>query len=388
MLRKAEVAALLMLLPVGQAMAQAPVLGTPANGHGGVAIAKLKLSWLPVPNATAYVVEMATDAGSTSLVPIEKSIVSPSATRADVEYTVSVKKPEKLKPSTKYFWHVTPVCAPATSCQPTTSEPFRFTTTASTVTPIKLTQTVEGDAAAKPAVFKYAHSVDKGTIASADFALQWRGQEHFNPANTRGSLPIVYVESVIKSRSKLADTAVRIAGGGVFDYNAGAWGFTSHAVFRHESDQRFDTRKFVGTVDFTPAYDKLAIGTATNNGGAVPWLWEPTFSVVYGRTLAVGDSTEVQRRVERYAVSTDVLFFLDRVATLLNLDQVKLTISDKGWLLPHEKEKRRRNLFSTSIEFPVADKVSVGLLYKHGTDSPTFKRTHDYGLTVGIKLGK
>jgi hypothetical protein len=367
----------------------APILGTPQNGAAGVPIPKLKLSWGAVSGAASYTVEVSTGPAFANKLPLEKVVVEQPKSRADVEYAIALAKPAKLLSGTAYFWRVTANCATGTTdCRPATSAPSRFITQVSTNLPFKLTQTVEGDNAKKPAQFKYAHSIDKGTIASADFAVQWRGKERFFNGH-QGIFGLAYVEAVIKSNSKPTDTAVRPAVGFVHDFAPGTWSLTTHGVIRHESDQRFDTRKLLASVDITPSYKDIAMGTARplEASGPLQFLWEPTLGLSYGRTVAIGDSSETNKTVERYSLRVDTVLFLNTLARFLNLDEVKLTFSDKGWLLPLERS-RRRNIFSASINFPVADKVSVGFAFKRGKDAPEFKGTYDYGLTVGVQIGK
>lgn len=372
---------LLFLLTATANALDTPVPSDPHEGESAVPIAKLKLAWLQVPEAVSYTVEMATDRDFANALPLEKATVTPPANRADAEYTVALAKPAKLANGTKYFWRVTANCDPAdATCRPATSPALHFTTASAFLAPFRLTQAVDGDGAKKPAQFKYAHSVDKGTVASADFALQYRGEEH------RNILFLGYVEGVLKSSGKTSDTAIRPAFGIVHDYARSDWSFVSKATIVHESDQRFDTRKLFVSASTTPILSPW-IGTGIQLPHRVRLVWEPTFGVNLGRTLEAGDSTEVSKHLERYFLTLDGAFVFDWLAEKLNVRQVRLVISDKGWLLPRE-DADRHNLFSATLVFPVADKVSVGLAFKHGKDAPELKKTHDYGLTVGVQLGK
>ncbi len=366
-----------------------PTLSTPQNGATGLPTSKLKLSWLAVPGAESYTVELSTDPRFENKMKLEKSLVEPAANRADLDYTVTPTKPAKLQPSTQYFWRVTANCPQKVAgCRAATSESWQFRTKFATSFPFLLTQTVDGEGAKKPAQFKYAHSIEKGTVASADFALQWRGHEH-SLAGHHGILGLAYLEGVIKSNSEPADTAVRPAVGFVHDVAGESWSLSTLGVVSHESDQRFHTRKLLSILEGTPSYDAVAMGTALPRDSTrdVQFLWQPTLGITYGRTLAAGDSVEAEDTVERYSLQVDCVVFLNSAARSLNLREVRLSVSDKGWLLPLERE-RKHNLVSASLSFPVAEKVSVGLAFKHGRDAPEFKGTHDYGLTVGVLIGR
>ncbi len=366
----------------------APVPGTPRPGAAGVPIAKLKLSWNEVPGAASYLVQMSTRPDFSEQLPLEKAVVKPAEGSMTVEYAVALTKPAKLLPSTKYYWRIIANCPdvqPA-PCSPVVSQTAWFETAASTKTPFTLTQTVEGDSAAKPAVFKYAHSVDKGTVASADFALQYRHDQAFHQPRITW---LTYLEGVLKSHAKDEDTAVRPAGGLIYTAGNDTASLVSTLVAKGEADQHFDTKKLMGSLSLTPSYQPWAIGYAQPTVSTRPchFLWEATFGVDLGHTLRVGTSTETNDTVERYSARVDTMWYFNWIASQLNLSQLILAISDKGWILPKEA-KRHRNLFSTSLTFPIAEKVSVGLAFKHGADAPDFKRTHDYGLTVGLQLGK
>jgi hypothetical protein len=267
------------------------------------------------------------------------------------------------------------------------SKAYRFETQAGTKTPFTLTQTIDGDTAKKPATFKYAHSVAKGTVASADFAVQYRrGETTFRHESIQ---KVAYLEGVLKSHAKDSDTALRPAVGLIHTMGHASFSLVTFGVLTHESDQSLHTRKLLADIDTTPSYDRWAMGTAyprdLSTEPPVQFLWEPTFGVNLGRTLDAGDSTEINKSVERYSARIDTVFYLNRIGQMLNLPRLNLEISDKGWLLPRE-DKTHRNLFSASLTFPFADKVSVGLSFKHGQQPPEFKRTHDYGLTVGLQL--
>lgn len=367
-----------------------PRLGDPSSEEQGVKIEGLKLSWVTVPGAASYRVQMSTNPQFTLLLPLEKANdVKESTTEfKTASYAVALTPPAKLLPDTKYYWRVIAQCPPTgRACTERVSVAQRFRTEISvkgaTSRGFSLTLGREGDKAKKPASFKYAYTKEKGEVFTANYSLLWRArvQPICKGAFFTHSL---FHDGSLSSDEKATDTAIRVGYQGAFDYSLGDTSslFVTVALL-NEANQSYDTGKNLGEVSLTGSSKALAIGYARplNNEKPFQFMWEPTVTLTYGRTVKIGDSTEQRDTIQRYALRIATTTELNVIERLLNTRRVALVVVGTQWKLPNE-DIDEHDLFEATLQFDFTDNISVGLDYKRGEQPPEFKGLKNYGLSA------
>jgi hypothetical protein len=396
MFRKTSLLAIAFTLVCGaSALAlDPPKLGEPSSEEQGLKIEGLKLSWVSVRGAGSYRVEMSTSAKFALLLPLEKATsIKDSTTEFETaSYTVALTPPAKLLPDTKYYWRVIAQCFPAdATCTEGVSEAQRFRTELSvkgaTSRGFSLTLGREGDKAKKPASFKYAYTKEKGEVYTANYSLQWKAkvQRIGERAFFTHSL---FHDGSLSSDEKATDTAIRFGYQGAFDYSLGDTSslFATVALL-NEANQSYDTGKNIGEASLTGSSKALGIGYAypLNNEKPFQFMWEPTVTLTYGRTVKIGDSTEKRDTIQRYALRIATTTELNVIERLLNTRRVALLVAATQWKLPNE-EIDEHHLFEATLQFEFTDNLSVGLDYKRGEQPPEFKGLKNYGLSIGVKF--
>lgn len=374
-----------------------PKPGDPHNTEQGVKIDKLKLVWGSVDGAATYRVQMSTNPQFATLLPLDKANEvkgNPSVTD-DVSYTVALTAPAKILPNTKYYWRVIAQCPPDDpACSEAISETAVFRTEISTKGPgskgFSLSLGRDPDKAKKPASFKFAYSKEKGEIYTANYSLLWkRPARPLRKSENNDFLQhALFHDGSLSSDDKATDTAIRFGYQATFDHSfSDTSSLTARLALLNESNQNYDTGKNLAEASFTPSSMALGIGYGRplDNTANVQFMWEPTVTLTYGRTVKIGDSAEVRNTIQRYALRIATTAELNAVERWLNTRRVALLVAGTAWKLPNE-EIDEHDLLEATLQFDFTDNLSVGLDYKRGEQPPEFKGVKNYGLSIGVKF--
>jgi hypothetical protein len=166
---------------------------------------------------------------------------------------------------------------------------------------------------------------------------------------------------------------------------------------KYESDQDFDTQKFIAEMVFTPTIRKLALGKAwppaeLDPSGRVKryppfqFLWRPFLGLDVGHTLDKGQSAETEETILRFLVRGRAQLLLNLVAQALGLQETSIFLDNTFYHLPLEGRDDTHNFLVAGIEFLVTENVGIGLTYKAGEEAPNFEQIKTFGGTIGIRF--
>jgi hypothetical protein len=359
------------------------------------------LSWTedqnpaPRPAIERYVVEISDEKDFRTLI-YKNEEVKPRPHPLTIEHTV----PEGvLVPGVTYYWRVFAVYslnqASSTATQIASNAPFSFTTARSIFKRLSdrgftLQRAVEGRDASKGAEFSFLRTLGKNTIYTADFALIHDHRFH-QTARTSVGLQ-TSVEGKLTSDESESEDAWRFRAGAVIDRNLkpGSLNLIYLSLSgKFEGDQDFDVKKMSFEALFTPTLPDLLIGVSKPLDTASPFQfrWRPFLSVDAGRTIRKGSSSEVKENIFRLVPRTTAKLKLNFLNEMLKLNEVYLWMDETFYYLPLES-KKRRNFFTSGLEFEVTDNLGFGVTYKNGESAPKFNRVNTLGATISIRFGK
>ncbi|HEY9402002.1 MAG TPA: fibronectin type III domain-containing protein [Pyrinomonadaceae bacterium] len=359
------------------------------------------LSWTedqnpaPRPVIERYIVEISDEQDFGTLV-YKNEEVKPRPHPLTVELTV----PEGvLEPGVTYHWRVSAVYSlnPSgpTAIQLASNAPFSFTTARSIFKRLSdrgftLQRAVEGRDASKGAEFSFLRTLGKNTVYTADFALIHNHRFHQTIRTSVGLQ--TSVEGKLTSDESESEDAWRFRAGAVIDRNLkpGSLNLIYLSLGgKFEGDQDFDVKKMSFEALFTPTLPDLFIGVSKPLDTASPFQfrWRPFFSIDAGRTIRKGSSSEVKENIFRLIPRATAKLKLNFLNEVLKLNDVYLWMDETFYYLPLES-KKRRNFFTSGLEFEVTDNLGFGLTYKNGESAPKFNRVNTLGATISIRFGK
>lgn len=359
------------------------------------------LSWTedqnpaPRPVIERYIVEISDESDFGTLV-YKNEEVKPRPHPLTVEHTV----PEGvLEAGVTYYWRVSAVYSPnpagPAATQLAANAPFSFTTARSIFKRLSdkgftLQRAVEGPDASKGAEFSFLRTLGKNTVYTADFALI---HDHRFHQTARMSVGLqTSIEGKLTSDESESEDAWRFRAGAVIDRNLkpGSLNLIYLSLGgKFEGDQDFDVKKISFEALFTPTLPDLFIGVSKPLDTASPFQfrWRPFISIDAGRTIRRGSSNEVEENIFRLVPRATAKLKLNFLNEALKLNEVYLWMDETFYYLPLEA-KKRRNFFTSGLEFEVTDNLGFGVTYKNGESAPKFNRVNTLGATISIRFSK
>jgi hypothetical protein len=283
----------------------------------------------------------------------------------------------------------------ATASQVAANAPFSFTTARSIFKRISdkgfsLQKDVEGPDAAKGAEFSFLRTIGKNTVYTADFAFIYDHRFHQTARTSVGFQ--TSVEGNLTSDESESEDAVRFRAGAVIDRDLGGSGLNFMYLSlggKFEGDQDFDVKKMSFEALFTPTVGRAFIGVSKPIDTASPFQfrWRPFFGLDLGRTIKKGSSSETENNIVRLRPRVTAKLKLNFLNEVLKLNEVYVWMDNTFYYLPLES-KKKRNYFTSGLEFEVTDNLGLGITYKNGESAPKFKRINTIGATLSIRFGK
>jgi hypothetical protein len=371
-------------------------LGVPGDGLTNQSV-QPTLAWgnpLPHRAIEKYVVEISDEKDFSTLVYKNDDVKPQPNTSTSLTVPDGV-----LEPGVKYFWRVSAVYIPAPGSQPASqlasNAPFSFTTSSSPFSRLSdrgfsLQKTVDGPDASKGAEFSFLRNLRKDSIYTADFAFIYDRRFH---QTTRTSVGFqASVEGNLTSDTSASEDAWRFRAGAVIDRNLkpGSLNLLYLSLGgKFEGDQKFDVKKMSFEALLTPTFPRLAIGVSKPLDSARPFQfrWRPFIGLDLGRTIRKGSSGETKDSVLRLTPRVTTKLKLNFLNRALKLSDVYLWTDETFYYLPLEA-KKRRNFFTSGLEFDVTDNLGLGVTYKNGESAPKFNRVNTLGATISIRFGK
>jgi hypothetical protein len=370
---------------------------------------ELSLSWKKAAGATEYLLQLSRNKDFEELIIDTK--VSPSTTSSNESFEIK-KKEFKLETGTKYYWRVFAIM-PAGPEIPANENPISFTTTANFFDSLAnhgftLQKALAGPDKGELAEFSFLDNIGKKTVYSTNFALSWRPTSILNAGHTNvrlqtsveGSLSSddsesedawrlrfssIFVTSFVRCRS-----AVRPCPRGQLTHPTIGSLYTT-ASLKYEGDRDFNVKKLSAEFLTTPNSHRLAIGDARPGNARKPpvqFQWRPFFRVDVGHTFRRGTSAERQDTILRLVPRVRTVLNLQFLRRALNMDDVNIFADNTFYYLPLENNKKRKNFFTSGIEFNFSPNLGIGLTYKTGRSAPKFEKINTLQAIVGIRFGK
>ncbi|HXD34363.1 MAG TPA: hypothetical protein VN643_24810 [Pyrinomonadaceae bacterium] len=394
-----------LLTPQGTATSQAVFsLSSPTDGATNLPL-ELKLSWTEADGATHYILQLADDSSFSQF--IINETVQPSATAAQGEF--DIKKKNKLKTGTTYFWRVYAVF-PDQSQRIADRSPSTFRTTAGLFAGLaskgfKLQKALSGPDKGELAEVSFLNTIGQNTVYSTTFALSWQSKRFAELGNTNVALQ-ASVEGALSSDDSESEDAWRFKVSGVFSTSFVRCqdelvpcpaarqtdpffsGLYTKASLKYEADRDFKVKKLSGEFYTTPSSFRLAMGTARPISPSKPiqFQWRPFFRVDVGHTFRRGGSAEKNDTIFRLVPRARAVLNLQFLRRALNMDDVNIFADETFYHLPLEDGKRKFNFLMTGIEFHFTPNLGFGLTYKTGSSAPTFQKINTLQGVFGIRF--
>jgi hypothetical protein len=263
-----------------------------------------------------------------------------------------------------------------------------------------LQRALSGPDKGEAAAFSFLSTLGDKTVFAADFALSWHPPREPLKVGPFDLTFLTSVEGKFTSAESESENAWRFRASLIGDTSQiGPIDSTYNAFsFKYESDQDFDTQKFMAETVFTPTVRKLALGKAWPSAPTDPssgqvkqyppfqFLWRPFLGLDVGHTLDKGLSAETEETILRIQVRGRAQLLLNLITQLLGLYETSIFVDNTFYYLPLEGRKGTHNFLVAGIEFLVTEKVSIGLTYKIGEEAPIFKEITTFGGTIGIRF--
>jgi hypothetical protein len=264
----------------------------------------------------------------------------------------------------------------------------------------RLQRAITGPDAGQGATASFLTTDGEGTVFATNFALLWNPGDELVSTDTMTAAFSASVEGALSSDDSKAENALRFRTAIDWDFVdlAGLDGGWTSTALKFETDQKFNTQKWMFEGLFSPTKFSWAIGRALphadfDDGGRaislppVQFLWRPFVGIDAGYTGVVGSSAEDSDTVLRMVGRLRTTLLFNSLADFLDIPEVSLYADDTLRYLPLNEDNEAKNFLTVGLDFKLSQYFSFGLLYKNGQDAPTFERIRTFGGNIGLQFG-